>query len=176
MLKIKNITVCSLFSALICIGAFIKIPIPALAITMQVFFVLLSGMLLGRKKGLVSTAIYVAVGLAGIPVFSSGGGISYILNPRFGYLIGFIVSSYVTGLLCEKNSSLKNFLTAGFAGTAIIYTFGILYYYFICKYVINHTVSFEFLFIYCFLSVLPGDVLSAIFASLFALRLKKIIY
>ena len=109
----KNITVCSLFSALICVGAFIRIPLPALSITLQVLFVLLAGMLLGAKKAIISTVIYIAVGLAGLPVFSAGGGFSYIFNPRFGYLTGFIASSAAVGIICRKKPCLKGYFIAG---------------------------------------------------------------
>ena len=170
----KNITVCSLFSALICVGAFIRIPLPALSITLQVLFVLLAGMLLGAKKAIISTVIYIAVGLAGLPVFSAGGGFSYIFNPRFGYLTGFIVSSAAVGIICRKKPCLKGYFIAGLIGVSVIYLFGITYYHLICKYVIGQPVSAEFLFTYCFITVIPGDLLSVIGAALLTARLRKI--
>ena len=84
----RNMVLCALFAALIAIGAFIRIPVPYVPITFQGFFVLLAGFLLGPKYGAASMLIYIAVGLVGIPVFTEGGGIMYVLKPTFGYLIG----------------------------------------------------------------------------------------
>ena len=81
----------ALFAALIAVGAFIRVPVPLVPFTMQTFFVILAGMLLSKKLGAASALVYLAVGLIGIPVFTQGGGIGYVLKPSFGYLIGFIV-------------------------------------------------------------------------------------
>ena len=81
----------ALFAALIAVGAFIRVPVPLVPFTMQTFFVVLAGMLLGKKLGGASALVYLAVGLIGIPVFTQGGGIGYVLKPSFGYLIGFVV-------------------------------------------------------------------------------------
>lgn len=78
--KIMNntlkMTYCGIFTALIAIGAFIQIPLPYMDyFTLQFLFVLLSGILLGSKLGGLAVLIYVLIGLIGIPIFASGGGI-----------------------------------------------------------------------------------------------------
>ena len=95
--KTKNMILCAMFVALIAVGAFIKIPVPAVPFTLQYLFTMLAGLLLGAKLGFISVCIYIALGLAGLPVFASGGGISYIFQPSFGYIIGFAVGTFVTG-------------------------------------------------------------------------------
>ena len=99
MTKAKSKTVmicmCAIFAALIAIGAFIRIPIPYINVTLQVFFVALAGMLLGGKFGALSVVVYIMLGLIGIPIFTEGGGFFYILKPTFGYMIGFIIGAYV---------------------------------------------------------------------------------
>jgi predicted membrane protein len=70
----------ALFAALIAVGAFIRVPVPLVPFTMQTFFVVLAGMLLGKKLGAASALVYLAVGLIGIPVFTQGGGIGYVLK------------------------------------------------------------------------------------------------
>ena len=81
-----------LFTALIAAGAFIKITIPVQPVpmhfTLQFFFVLLSALLLGARRSLACVAAYLAIGLCGIPVFATGGGLSYLLKPTFGFQIG----------------------------------------------------------------------------------------
>ena len=86
----------ALFAALIAVGAFIRVPVPLVPFTMQTFFVVLAGMLLGKKLGGASALVYLAIGLIGIPVFTQGGGIGYVLKPSFGYLIGSWGSRLVT--------------------------------------------------------------------------------
>ncbi|HOO47090.1 MAG TPA: biotin transporter BioY, partial [Deltaproteobacteria bacterium] len=75
-------------SALTAAGAFIKIPIAPVPITLQNFFVILSGIILGPKAGALSQIVYIIIGLIGLPVFSGGGGPSYIFKPTFGYILG----------------------------------------------------------------------------------------
>ncbi len=68
------------------IGAFIRIPVPLVPFTLQITFTTLAGLfLLGSKKGAISVAVYVLMGLIGIPVFTQGGGFSYVLKPSFGF-------------------------------------------------------------------------------------------
>jgi biotin transport system substrate-specific component len=92
----------ALFAALIAVGAFIRVPVPLVPFTMQTFFVVLAGMLLGKKLGGASALVYLAIGLIGIPVFTQGGGIGYVLKPSFGYLIGFVVAAFITGAIVRK--------------------------------------------------------------------------
>ena len=93
-----RMALCSLFTALIAIGAFLQIPLPNFDyFTLQFFFVLMAGMLLGARLGALSAALYVLIGLLGIPVFAAGGGISYVLRPSFGFLLGFIVTAFCSG-------------------------------------------------------------------------------
>ncbi|MCB5624660.1 biotin transporter BioY, partial [Bifidobacterium animalis] len=63
--------------------------------TLQFFFVLLAGILLGPKLGALAVLLYVVIGLLGLPIFAAGGGLAYIVRPSFGYLIGFIAGAYV---------------------------------------------------------------------------------
>lgn len=86
---IKSMALISLFAALTTVGAYLKVPVPVVPFTFQVF-VSISGILLGPKNGAFAQLLYAILGLIGIPVFTQGGGISYIFNPTFGYIIGFI--------------------------------------------------------------------------------------
>ena len=109
--KAKDLTVCGLFSALIAVGAFIKIVIPvgadSMNFTLQWFFVLLAGLLLGSKRAFLSVSTYLLIGLMGIPVFARGGGPAYLLRPTFGFLLGFALAAYAMGKICEWMHSSK---------------------------------------------------------------------
>lgn len=129
----------SIFTALMVAGAFFRIPFPLLPVTLQTFFCAFAGILLGSKLGALSQFIYVLMGLAGIPVFSQGGGIMYIFSPSFGFLLGFIASAFVTGLISErlKKRSLLNNFAAVLAGLFVIYLFGIPYMSLILTYYVG---------------------------------------
>lgn len=119
----------SMFAALTAIGAFIRIPIPAnpVPITLQVFFVLLAGLLLGSRWAGMSMIVYVLLGLIGFPVFSGGlSGIGAILGPTGGYLIGFIPGAFVMGWVTETFGR-STFAAAGamISGLAVIYLLGV---------------------------------------------------
>ncbi|MDD5687717.1 MAG: biotin transporter BioY [Elusimicrobia bacterium] len=83
-------------------GAYVRIPLPftPVPITLQTFFVLLSGLVMGKKLGGVSQISYLLLGGLGLPLFTNTGA---LLGPTGGYIIGFIVASWLTGFLLEKN-------------------------------------------------------------------------
>ena len=103
MNKTKSLIYCGLFTALIAIGAFIKIPVPVVPFTLQFLFTMLAGLLLGSKRGMASVVAYMVLGLIGLPIFSEGGGFWYILKPSLGYIIGFAIGTFVTGLMAERD-------------------------------------------------------------------------
>lgn len=170
----RDIVMCALFTALITAGAFIRIPVPVVPFTLQFLFTMLAGLLMGGRLGAISVGVYTFLGLVGLPIFAEGGGIWYIFKPSFGYIIGFIVASYVTGRLVEKLKELKisRILAANFIGLLIVYAMGMIYYYIICNYVINTPIGFWPLFLYCFLMAVPGDILLCFLAAFLTKRIK----
>lgn len=170
----KDMVTCGMFAVLIAVGAFIKIPIPVVPFTLQFLFTMLAGIILGGKLGAVSVGIYIALGLAGLPIFAEGGGIWYLLKPSFGYLLGFCVATYVTGTMVEKMKKLTipKCLGANFVGLVIVYAMGMIYYYVICNYVINSPIGVWPLFLYCFLLAIPGDICLCILTAFMAKRLR----
>lgn len=176
-ISVYSISAVSMFAALTAVGAFIKIPLPVVPFTLQILFVYLAGALLGSRLGALSQCLYVGIGLAGLPVFSSGGGLSYIFQPTFGYLIGFIAASFGIGLIIEKfeQPKLIHFLFANFAGLLIVYLFGVGYLYLSLNTWIGTGISFSAAFYSGFLLSVFGDFLLCFGASLLALRLYKAI-
>ncbi len=171
--RTKNIILCALFTALITAGAFIKIPIPIVPITLQYLFTMLAGLLLGSKWGFISVSVYIILGLAGLPIFASGGGIGYIFQPSFGYIIGFAAGAFVTGKIAEKSGdpSYKRLLSANFAGLLIVYILGMIYYYFMSNFYLNDPIGLWPLFLYCFIVTVPGDILLCIFGAVIGKRI-----
>ena len=175
-MKTKNMVYCGVFTTLIAVGAFIKIPIPVVPFTLQFLFTMLAGILLGGKLGALSVGIYMVLGLIGLPVFAEGGGLWYIFKPSFGYIIGFCVGSYVTGIMVEKirKLTIMNLLIACFTGLFIVYGFGMIYYYIICNFVIDSPIGIQPLFIYCFILAVPGDICLCILSAVLSKRLVPI--
>jgi biotin transport system substrate-specific component len=169
----KDLVLCGLFSALIAVGAFIKIPIPVVSFTLQFLFTTLAGLLLGARLGALSVAIYLMTGLIGLPVFANGGGLSYILQPSFGYLIGFCLGSYITGTIAstEGNPSFRKLFAACAAGLIAVYSFGMIYYYVIANFYIDQPIGIMTLFLYCFLLPVPGDLVICIVSAIAAKRI-----
>jgi len=86
----RTLALCGLSVALIAAGAFIKIPLFGVPFSLQTLFVMLSALLLGPGRSAAAAAAYMLIGLAGIPIFTGGGGPAYVLQPTFGYILGFI--------------------------------------------------------------------------------------
>ncbi|KKH92433.1 biotin biosynthesis protein BioY [Methanosarcina sp. 1.H.T.1A.1] len=159
-LQSKELVFCSLFSSLIAAGAFIKIPVPVVPFTLQFLFTNLAGLLLGRRLGAISVGLYIAIGLVGLPVFVSGGGIWYVFHPTFGYLIGFLAGSFISGYIIEQTNSpsYKRLVLASFANLGIVYAFGMAYCYLISNYYLDSHIGVWSLILYCFILAVPGDI------------------
>lgn len=117
-------------SAAIALSAQVAIPLPftPVPLTLQTLFVLLSGALLGSKRGPASVMVYIGFGIAGIPVFASGGaGLARLLGPTGGYLVGFAAASFVAGFLFENGfgKTLFGRTLAMLAASVLIYAFGL---------------------------------------------------
>lgn len=176
-IRAQELVYCGIFTALIAVGAFIKIPVPVVPFTLQFLFTMLAGLLLGSRLGAVSVAVYMILGLVGLPIFSEGGGIWYVLKPSFGYIIGFCAGTYVTGKMVEKMQRLTiaKYLLANFTGLFIVYAMGMIYYYIICNFVIHTPIGVWPLFLYCFFLVVPGDICLCILAAFLAKRIRPVL-
>jgi len=111
------------FVLLTALGAYIYIPLgfTPVPITLQTFFVLLSGALLGRRLGSLSQGIYLLLGGLGLPIFLSGAfGFYYILGPTCGYLVGFVAASYIIGRMLKNSESTAAILSALIVGELVI--------------------------------------------------------
>ncbi len=119
------------FALLTAVGAYVRIPLPftPVPITMQVMFVLLCGAALGPVYGATAQALYVVIGVLGLPAFSAaGGGFSYLLGPTGGYIVGFVAAQFVIGSIIktsgDKRASFLRVCVAMTAGLAVIHLFG----------------------------------------------------
>lgn len=164
------------FTTLIAVGAFIKVPVPVVPFTLQFLFTMLAGLLLGGRRGAMSVGVYILLGLIGLPIFAEGGGFWYILKPSFGYLLGFMLAAYVTGRMVERRARLLTrwVIAVNFLGLFIVYAAGMIYYYVICNYVIDTPIALGPLFLYCFVLAVPGDICLCVLAAILTVRVKPV--
>ncbi len=114
-------------AALIAVAAQIQIPMIPVPMTMQTFAVLLVAATLGFSRGAASTALYLALGAFGLPVFAGAAALKAAM-PTLGYLIGFVLAAAVIGFLAEKGFT-KNPLKlalAFIAGSLVVYSSGVI--------------------------------------------------
>ena len=118
------------FSLLNALAAQIAIPLPftPVPITMQTFAVLLTGLLLGSRLGLLALLTYLAEGLSGLPVFSAGrAGPAMLVGPTAGYLLAFPLAAFAVGWLAERGWDRRPLTTAlaMVLGNLVIYIGGV---------------------------------------------------
>ena len=174
----RNLILCALFSALIAVGAFIQIPVPFMDyFTLQFLFVILAGIILGPKLGALSVTVYVIIGLVGFPVFAAGGGIQYILRPSFGYLLGFIATAFIVGLICDKinNPTFRHYFLAALVGMVITYAIGFGYKYLILNFYVKETTSLWAIALASLPLDIPGDTVLCVLGAGLANRLRKLL-
>ncbi|KPK17636.1 MAG: biotin synthase [Nitrospira bacterium SG8_3] len=168
-LTIRGMVYASLFGAITAAGAYLIIPFPLVPITLQTLFLNLAAALLGGRLGALSQVIYLLLGIIGLPVFAGGkAGIGVLIGPTGGYLIGFVVASYVIGRLIEMKER------AGFIwmacsmvlGLVVIYLLGITQLSIVAKLTLKKALT---------VGVLPfliGDALKIILATLITIKIR----
>lgn len=117
----------AVFTALTTLAARVTIDIGVVPFTLQPLAVLLSGMVLGWRDGLLSQAIYVSLIAVGLPLDARSLGTAALFGPTGGYLIGFVAAAGVVGFLVERaGQRVWQRWLAGVVGVLVIYLFGII--------------------------------------------------
>lgn len=177
MSNTKNLALCGLFTALMIAGAYLRIPVPVVPITFQLFFAVLAGLLLGPWRGTAAVGVYILLGLVGLPVFTAGGGPQYVLELSFGYIVGFALAALVSGLIAGKNGKPRflRLLAAVLAGLAVDYLVGTAYYFLIAELYLHSDVGVWATLVGCVF--LPGskDILLGVLAAVIAARVRPLL-
>ena len=164
----------AMFTALMVVGAFIRIPLPAVPLTFQTVISVLAGLLLGAKRGAAAMAVYAFAGLVGLPVFASGGGFSYALQPSFGYILGFIAAAAVAGTIVGGAPyRFRRLLVASLAAMLADYIFGIAY--FIAVWTLNGYEELWLAVVNYNLIYIPKDIILCTLAAVVARHVLPII-
>jgi biotin transport system substrate-specific component len=146
-------------------------------ITLQTFFAILAGLILGSRLGAISMTVYMFVGLAGAPVFAKfGGGFGSIISPTFGFIISFIFVAYIVGKIVEKNGHLNSYIFAALVGCAINYLFGTNWMYFAYKLWAAAPDAFTYKIAWLWMvPPLPKDIFLSVLAGIFGHRMYKVL-
>ena len=149
-------------SALVAVSAYVRIDLPftPVPITGQTFAVLLTGAVLGARKGALSLLLYLIEGAAGLGVFAGGGCCLHTLaGPTGGYLFSFPIAAGLTGWLAERGWDRKPITTAlaMLAGNGVIYAVGLIWLYFFVG---------DQVFVAGLLPFIPGDIFKLILATI----------
>ncbi|NJE41801.1 biotin transporter BioY [Thermococcus sp. GR6] len=163
----REVAFAGLFAALTAVGAQISIPIGPVPITLQVLFVLLSGLVLGARLGLLSQLVYVVMGAIGLPVFANfNGGFTVIYGPTGGYIVAFPIAAYLAGLFTERLGR-RGMPIGSILGVGIIYLLGWL------RLGLFMGGDFEKAFLLGVTPFLPVDAVKAAVAIVIADRVRK---
>ncbi len=171
-----DIAECAIFIALMVAGTYISIPFYPVPLTFQTVICVLSGLMLGWKKGGIAMAVYCLMGLIGIPVFSGGGGIYYVTKSTFGYIIGFIFAAIAAGLIRgnDVKAPFWRYLVAALAAFIVNYAIGVPYFIVIWTnlYGIEDLASKIVANLLC----MPKDFVLCVLAAVLAVKVTPIVY
>jgi len=145
-LSARDITMTAVFAALTVVAAMlIRYAGSIVPFSLQPFVVMLAGGLIGARLGALSVVVYILLGLIGLPVFVSPpfGGPAYVLQPTFGFLLGFIPGAYVIGALLKnrEESGFVRYFLAMTAGVVVYDLVGLPYLYMILNFYLGKSVS-----------------------------------
>lgn len=163
--RTRKLVYTALFAALTAMGAFLRIPMVYSSVTLQYLFTAMAGLLLGRRWGALSQAVYVLLGLVGLPIFTMGGGFGYVFQPTFGFLLGLIPAAWVVGAVTGESLDPKRMALASLAGLAALYAVGMPYMALILNAYMGKGMTFSALLWAGMLPYLPGDAVKIIVAA-----------
>lgn len=179
-LRALDLTLAAMFVALMAIGANISTIAPFLhvggvPITLQTFFAILAGAILGSRLGSIAMVVYMLVGLVGVPVFADfTGGLSIIIRPTFGFILSYILAAFIIGKIVETKKSLPAFIIASLIGMAVNYLFGTNWMYFAYKLWGAAPEGFSYKMAWLWMAApLPKDLILSVLAGIMAHRLEK---
>jgi biotin transport system substrate-specific component len=161
----------SLFVA-VCAHITIPLPFTPVPLTVQNFAVLLVGLALGSRRGFAALALYLAEGVAGLPVFSplplGLGGIAHIVGPTGGFLMAYPFVAFLAGFIFERGTkTFARAATAALLGEILLFVGGIGWLYFL-----THSLArAAYLGLYWFVA---AEVMKVLFAAAIAVRWRKV--
>ena len=133
-LSIRDICYIGIFVAIIAVCAQIRIPLPGgVPFTLQTLAVALSGLVLGAKRGVIATVIYILLGAIGLPIFTLfGSGFGVVFGLTGGFIMTFPIMAFLAGI-CSRQGKVFLLAVGLFAGVAVNLTIGMLWFAFVAQ-------------------------------------------
>lgn len=165
-MKTKKLVICALFTAIMCITAPFYIMIGPVPITFILFALALSAFTMGSLGAAVSTALYIAIGLVGMPVFSGfKGGFGTLMSPTGGFVFAYVLIALILGL-CVKAKRKSTVVLWCALALLVCYACGIIWYMFVTN------ANFITALTVCILPFIPFDVIKLYAAYAIAKRMR----
>lgn len=164
-MKTKTIVICAIFAALMCVFSVITVPTGIIPITLGTLGIMLTAVILGSKKGAVSVAVFILLGIVGLPVFSGfKGGIQVIFGPTGGYIWSYIPMAVIIGLFSaklpeQKAVAMLKMFAGCIVGMIICYALGTVQFMIVQKMGLIKSLSA------CVIPFIPFDIAKAVLAS-----------
>ena len=169
-IHIKDLCMMAVFTAIIAVMAQIIIPMPyGVPMTLQTLAIPLAGIMLGSKRGTISTTIYILLGAIGAPVFAGfTGGLGVVFGPTGGFIMSFPILAFAAGYGAKKEN--KWWLWCGIiSGIMINYLCGVIYF---SVFTSNDLITS---FTVCVLVFIPTDIVKIIIAGLFGIKIRNML-
>ena len=173
-MKVKDMTLTAVMAALVCIAGPLTIPTGPIPLSLATFAVYLSGAVLGKKRGTIAVALYLLIGIIGVPVFSGfSGGFQKLAGVTGGYLVGYLPCVFLSGLgaeRAEEESRIWILPAKMAAGTAVLYTIGTAWFMIQSGNALGTALSL------CVVPFLPGDAVKIAAAVMLTVPVRKAVY
>lgn len=180
--NLKKIVVSALFGAIISAGCFLIIPLPGgIPIVLQDMLAMLSGLILGPVCGSISVAVFLLLGILGLPVFSGKAGITVLTSgPSRGFLIGYLAAAFIGGMILhiflsnkKEHSKAKEYITIAIAAliaTIVVFVLGFIGF----KTLTHKTIHETFLAIV--VPFIPGNTIKLIIMIPLTRKFRKVVH
>ena len=175
IMSLQSMILVSLFAALLAVSSQFSLLIFLVPHTLQIFFVLLAGLVLGAKDGAISVALWVLLGGFGLPVFAQGkAGFGALLGPTGGFLIGFILCAYFVGYFTENRPlNLRRTLVAMLVGLILVYVVGLCGFLVVFQFVLHKPMTVGQALPITVLPFLPFDIVKSIIAAYIGVKVRR---
>lgn len=174
-MSLQSMILVSLFAALLAVSSQFSLLIFLVPHTLQIFFVLLAGLVLGAKDGAISVAVWVLLGVFGLPVFAQGkAGFGVLLGPTGGFLIGFILCAYLVGYFTENRPlKLLRTLVVMLAGLILVYAVGLCGFLLIFQFILHKPMTIGQVLPITVLPFFPFDIVKSIIAAYIGVKVRR---
>ena len=171
-MKLNDMTMIAIVASLICVAGPLSIAVGPIPLSLASFAVYLAGAILGKKRGTIAVALYLLIGIIGVPVFSGfSGGFQKIAGVTGGYLIGYLPCAWLSGLGAEYIDGDKRtkwiFPALMLLGTAVLYTIGTAWFMVQTGKALGGALSL------CVVPFLPGDAIKMLCVSFIVSPVRK---